>query len=73
MEGKSNLEYVFEVLDRFKGELDKIENAKSPIAISTSERDAMVLLKELQMALPRIALDLRSVSEKRRRELMERR
>lgn len=73
MEGKSNLEYVFDVLDRFKGELNKIENAKSPITISTSERDAMVLLKELQMALPRIALDLRSAGEKRRRELMERR
>lgn len=71
MQGKTNLEYVKELIKRYENSIKTIKNATDPADISEQERQIAPVLRELQMAVPRICDDLVKISRKRRQEISE--
>ena len=64
-----NLEYVKGVIARFEKQVDNINKAKTSEEISEAERELVPIMKDLQLAIPRLANDITRLTRDRRAEL----
>lgn len=64
-----NLKYIKEVLGRLEKQVAVIENAKNSMEISDAERELVPIMKDLQLAIPRLGIDVAALSRKRRAEM----
>jgi hypothetical protein len=64
-----NLTYIKGVLERFEKLIDNVNNAKSSFDISEAERELGPIMKDLQLAVPRLGNDVAKLVRERRAEL----
>jgi hypothetical protein len=64
-----NLTYIKGVLERFERLIDNVNNAKSSFDISEAERELGPIMKDLQLAVPRLGNDVAKLVRERRAEL----
>lgn len=65
-----NEKYFKSLLKKFDAEIKKMKAATTPNEVSYHERQALPLLTEMQLALPRLGNDLQAESRHRRSELL---
>lgn len=64
-----NLDYIKGILDRFEKQVENVRNAKSSAEISDAERELVPIMKDLQLAIPRLGNDISKLTRERRLEL----
>ena len=64
-----NLTYIKGILERFEKQIDNIKNAKDSFDISEAERELGPIMKDLQLAIPRLGNDVAKLVRERRAEL----
>lgn len=66
-----NLDYLKGLIKRVDGHVKAIKKAETPSEVSEQERLLHPILKELQMATPRVWDDCVKLTRDRRREILE--
>ena len=66
-----NIEYLKKLIKRIEDSVKIVKKAESPDQISEQERLAHPVLKEMQMATPRVWDDYIRVTRDRRKEITE--
>lgn len=64
-----NLEYIKSIIERFEGQVDAIRKAETSNDISEAERELVPIMKDLQLAIPRLGNDITKLTRERRAEL----
>lgn len=64
-----NLDYIKSIIARFEKQVENINNAKTSNDISEAERELVPIMKDLQLAIPRLGIDVAQLTRKRRVEL----
>ena len=64
-----NLDHFDEILGRFHGLVDNVKSTTSALVLSQVEREATVLMSELQFTAPRLWNDFVSLTQKRRLQI----
>lgn len=64
-----NLDYIKGILERFEKQVDIIKKAKTGNEISEAERELVPIMKDLQLAIPRLGDDVYKLSRERRVEI----
>ena len=68
---KDNLAYLKELIARYEKLLKEVEKAETPADVTKQERLAHPLLKEMQMAVPRVWTDFTIATRDRRLEIRD--
>lgn len=64
-----NLDYIKGVIKRFEKQVDAIKKAETSNEISEAERELVPIMKDLQLAIPRLGNDITKLTRERRMEL----
>lgn len=64
-----NLDYIKGVIKRFEGQVDAIKKAETSNQISEAERELVPIMKDLQLAIPRLGNDISKLTRERRVEI----
>ena len=64
-----NLDYIKSIIKRFEKQVDAINKAKTSNEISEAERELVPIMKDLQLAIPRLGNDITKLTRDRRMEL----
>lgn len=64
-----NLEYIKGVIKRFDEQVANVKKAKTSEEISEAERELVPIMKDLQLAIPRLGNDIAKLTRERRAEL----
>lgn len=64
-----NLDYIKGVIKRFEAQVDVIKKAETSNQISEAERELVPIMKDLQLAIPRLANDITRLTSDRRMEI----
>lgn len=71
IESGKNMAYVKDLIKRYETAIRQIKKAEYPEEITKIEREVHPVVKELQMAIPRVWDDLVIVSRDRRLEIRD--
>ena len=66
-----NLAYVKDLIKRYEAAVRAVRKAETPEEVSKQERLIQPVLKELQLAIPRVWDDFTKVTRKRREEIRD--
>lgn len=66
-----NLDYLKDLIKRVEASVKAVQAAKTPEEVSAQERASHPILKEMQMATPRVWDDYIKVTRTRRQEITE--
>lgn len=66
-----NLDYLKELIRRVEASAKEVKKAQTPEEVSKCERDSHPILKEMQMATPRVWDDYIRLTRSRRQEITE--
>jgi hypothetical protein len=66
-----NLAYVKELIKRYENAVRAVKKAEDPAEVTHQERLIQPVLKELQLAIPRVWDDFTKVTRKRREEIRD--
>ena len=64
-----NLEYIKGIIKRFDEQVANVKKAKTGEEISEAERELVPIMKDLQLAIPRLGNDISKLTRERRAEL----
>lgn len=64
-----NLDYIKDIIERFEKQIENINKAKSSADISEAERELVPIMKDLQLAIPRLGIDVAKLTRQRRMEI----
>lgn len=64
-----NLDYIKGVIKRFEAQVDAIKKAETSNQISEAERELVPIMKDLQLAIPRLGNDITKLARERRMEI----
>lgn len=64
-----NLDYIKGVIKRFEAQVDAIKKAETNNQISEAERELVPIMKDLQLAIPRLGNDITRLTRERRMEI----
>jgi len=64
-----NLDYIKGIIERFEKQVDVIKKAETSNQISEAERELVPIMKDLQLAIPRLGNDITKLTRERRMEL----
>lgn len=66
-----NLAYVKELIKRYEAAVRAVKKAEDPADVTAQERLIQPVLKEMQLAIPRVWDDFIRVTSRRREEIRE--
>ena len=64
-----NLDYIKGVIRRFEAQVNAIKKAETSNQISEAERELVPIMKDLQLAIPRLGNDITKLTRERRLEI----
>lgn len=71
IEAGQNLAYVKDLIKRYEAAMRSLKKATSPEEVTQIEREIHPVLKEMQLAIPRVWDDFARATRDRRIEIME--
>lgn len=71
IEAGKNLAYVKDLIKRYEAALKQVKKAESPDEVTKIEREIHPVLKEMQLAIPRVWEDFARETRDRRVEIRE--
>lgn len=66
-----NLAYVKDLIKRYEAAVKKVQKAELPTEVSEIEREIHPVIKEMQLAIPRVWNDFNIILRERRAEIRD--